>query len=301
MSARRFFRTCLALWLALVLLSGCGGQRPLEIPAEYEISQEPSIGYLHFSVDDCHALFRDLTENADRYDSIFEQPTLRFAKELHDEFGIKISFYVFYSPSLAENSFDLSRVTDAYRQEFTANAHWLRFGYHAPDAQAYQDTDAALQAQYYQLTVKELLRITGSAECIDNFVRLDRYLADAETRKILAEEAQGITGLLIADRSTPERDSYALSQAAKATCYEKDWYTEDGIAYTPTDIRLEDITDDDAFYRLLKAMETEPRLVVFTHEWALEQESVRQYMRWLAEYAKQCGIPFVFPENDPQL
>ncbi len=295
---RRFVRTLCGVWIAAQLLSlaGCSSPEPLEIPTEYGVSENPSAGSLHFSVDDCITLFRDLTENADRYDSIFDQPTLRAVKGLHDEFGIKISFYVYYSVNTDDTVFDLSMATDRFSDEFSANADWLRFGYHAPDSEAYQSATAEEHGKYYQLTVEQLLRITGSLECIDNFVRLDRYLADADTVRTLASAEEGITGLLIADRSDPDRDSYALSQEAKKICYAEDWWVEEGVCYTPTDVRLEAIETDDAFYKLLKSMEKDPRLTVFTHEWILGDEDVQKYMRWFAEYAHNCGIPFAFPE-----
>ncbi|MBQ8287953.1 MAG: hypothetical protein IJX76_04180 [Clostridia bacterium] len=298
--SRRFIRALCGVGIAVQLLSlaGCSSPEPLEIPAAYGVSEDPSVGYLHFSVDDCNTLFRDLTENADRYDSIFDQPTLGFVRELHDQFGIRISFYVYYCPNRETVEFDLSDATDRFSAEFAENADWLRFGYHAPDSEAYQSTDAEEQLEYYRMTVRELIRITGSAECIDNFVRLDRYLADADTVRALSFAEEGITGLFIADRSNPDRHSYALSQAAQETCYAEDWWVEEGVCYTPTDVRLEDIADDDAFYRLLKDMEEQPRLIVFTHEWAMEQESVKRYMRWFAEYAHTYGIPSAFPENE---
>lgn len=165
-------------------------------------------GYLHFSVDDSNSIFEDLTLNAERYDSIFDQPQLKFIKKLHDKYGIVISFYVYYSWDVENNRFLLSDATDQFKEEFTANANWLRFGFHAKDADAYESISAVEELEYYNRTIRELIRITGSEKCIDSFVRLDRYVANVEMVDYMHSADNGIVGLLGAD---DDRQSYALS------------------------------------------------------------------------------------------
>ena len=38
-------------------------------------------------------------------------------------------------------------------------------------------------------------------------------------------------------------------------------------------------------------------MVVFTHEWILDDANVQKYMTWLAEFAYEHQIPFRFPED----
>lgn len=254
-------------------------------------------GYLHFSVDDSNSIFEDLTVNADQYDSAFDQPLLKFVKNLHDKYGIAISFYVYYSWDVANERFALSNATDQFRDEFAENADWLRFGFHAKDANAYTCISAEEELEYYNRTVQELIRITGSEDCIDNFVRLDRYQADSDMIQYLHSADSGLVGLLGADDSN--RQSYALTDVEMDQMYTEDWCEDfSGMYYTPTDIRLEKIDSNDVFYQYLSVVSQQDRIIIFTHEWVLNDENVRKYMRWFAEYAYQAGKPFGFPEDN---
>lgn len=254
-------------------------------------------GYLHFSVDDSNSIFEDLTKNAENYKSIFDQPKLKFIKKLHDKYGITCSFYVYFSWDTETDNFSLSDATERFKEEFTKNADWLRFGFHAKDANAYETITAKEELVYYNKTIDELLRITGSGVCIDNFVRLDRYQADIEMVNLLNSANNGIVGLLCAD--DPERQSYALSTDEMEQMNSEDWYRgSNGLFYTPTDVRLEKIESNEQFYQDLAEVAGQERIIIFTHEWVLDDENVQKYMAWFAEYANQTGKSFGFPEDN---
>lgn len=262
---------------------------------DFPVEQIRPNGYIHFSVDDSNSIFEDLTSNRRRYKSIFDQPFLGFMKQLHDRFGVVVSFYVFYSWDLEGGAFTLADATDRFAQEFSANADWLRFGFHAIDAAAYENLDADTLQEYYDKTVKELIRITGSEACIDTFLRLDRYTAD-ETCVAALRDA-GVTGLLIAVQGDGRTACYDLSTEEYALTHQQDVYVENGTTYTPTDIRLEELKSDEDFFDAVAQMILEPQMVVFTHEWALTEANVQKYMTWLAEFACEQQIPFRFPED----
>jgi hypothetical protein len=80
-----------------------------------------------FSVDDNIRFLEDITKNSDKYRSIFENPYLGLMKEVHDTYGTKIHFNLFYS----NESFNLSRMTDKYKEEWKANADWLKLSFHS--------------------------------------------------------------------------------------------------------------------------------------------------------------------------
>jgi len=84
---------------------------------------------IHISVDDTIYIFKDLTENQEKYNSIFENETLSFLKKCNEQYGAKFSMYCF-----AEyGDMKLSECTGAYKQEFIENKDWLNFGFHAFD------------------------------------------------------------------------------------------------------------------------------------------------------------------------
>lgn len=270
-----------------IFLASFWGQIPL-----YLLPKAKGNACLHFSVDDTIDLFADLTYNRDRYHSLFDQPDLAFFKSLHDQYGIVVTFYCYYSwDTSKEDSFTLADATDAFAQEFSANSDWLRFGFHARDAAAYLDPDID-QEEWYTKTTSELVRITGSADCIDHTLRLDRYLADAETVAMLARE--GVTTLLCKDPGSTASTSYDLSEEESENLTITDWYRKGFMTYTPTDLRFESLSSRIAFYKALLRCADQSHLVGFTHAWCLQQASVKEYITLTAAYGKIAGYHFDF-------
>lgn len=253
--------------------------------------------FCHISVDDTIVLFEDLTIHENEYTSIFDNSTLKYFKSLHDNYGAKVSFYVFYSwDDLSQGGFSLGDATDKFAKEFAENADWMKFGFHAMNVQSYQMTDIKSQQEYYDATVNELIRIIGGGTAIDRFVRLDRYSATNEVIKSLHELNHGIVGLYIADDEN--RISYGLDDTERQLCYTNDLYEDEfGVFYTPTDMRLEDISGNKDFYKKLISMDREKYQILFTHEFVINHQ-VEQYLEWFCMYAKEKGIPFSFPQEN---
>jgi len=79
------------------------------------------------SIDDNILFLKDISNNADRYGSIFENPFLSFLKQVHDTYGTKIHINIYYETE----GFNISQLTDKYKSEWKANAGWLRLSFHA--------------------------------------------------------------------------------------------------------------------------------------------------------------------------
>ncbi|MCQ2514705.1 MAG: hypothetical protein MJ089_06435 [Ruminococcus sp.] len=261
--------------------------------------------YIHFSIDVVNTLFEDLTNNQSKYNSIFEQPILSFAQKLHEKYGTVFSFYVFYSWDVNSGLFSLADATDKYAKEFSDNAEWLKFGFYAKDAKSYNHTNVSEVIDYYHKTLIEIKRITGSDKSIDEFIRLDRYSADEKVVKELIKV--GVKGLLITEPNDESRICYNLTDGQQKVCFEEDWYCNEGMYYTPTDIRLENINSDDDFYSLLNDVYMQKRIIIFTHEIYLddfskvENEQVMKYMTWLAEFAYETNMRFDYLQNEVNL
>ena len=80
--------------------------------------------YYRFSIDDNIWFLRDI--NSNNYSSIFENPYLGFFKNLHEKYGARFQFNIYYETE----GFDLSEMTDRYRDEWRENADWLRLSFH---------------------------------------------------------------------------------------------------------------------------------------------------------------------------
>ena len=79
------------------------------------------------SLDDNIWFLKDISDNSDRYKSIFENPYLRFLKQVHDIYGTKIHINIFYET----DGFNISQLTDKFINEWKRNATWLRLSFHA--------------------------------------------------------------------------------------------------------------------------------------------------------------------------
>ena len=84
-------------------------------------------GKYRFSVDDNIWFLKDITSNAEKYKSIFDNPYLGFMKQVHDTFGTKIHFNLFFQTE----GFNLSQMTDKFKDEWKSNADWLGLSFHA--------------------------------------------------------------------------------------------------------------------------------------------------------------------------
>lgn len=239
----------------------------------------------HLSIDDSIDFIEDLTKNTAKYKSAFDQPFLALLKKLHDDFGIKMILYFFYT----KNDFSLADATEEYAKEFEANSDWLKFGFHAVNGYFFEKFNADIEMEFYKKTIKELIRISSPANIV-YFLRLDRFIANEEAIEKLSKTE--LSGLLIAEQRQ-KRINYALSDEETTLCYKNDWYVDKyGIKYTPSDLRIEIIETDDQFYENLCRIASQPQQVIFTHEWATNKANVIKYLRMFARYASEVNANF---------
>jgi len=85
------------------------------------------VGKYRFSIDDNILFLKDINANKDKYKSIFDNPYLGFLKQVHDTYGTKFHLNLFYQV----DGFNLSQMTDKFKDEFKANSGWLGFSFHA--------------------------------------------------------------------------------------------------------------------------------------------------------------------------
>lgn len=98
-----------------------------------------AVGGYRLSSDDNIIFLWDINEHKDEYKSIFENPYLAIYKKAHDLYGAKVHLNLFYEFDDEARShfsndrpyFNLSMMTDKFKEEFRANADWLKFTFHA--------------------------------------------------------------------------------------------------------------------------------------------------------------------------
>ncbi|MFC2116251.1 hypothetical protein ACFLTU_07230 [Bacteroidota bacterium] len=79
------------------------------------------------SLDDNIKFLKDISDNANKYKSIFENSYLALLKEVHETYGTKIHVNIYYQME----GFNLSHMTTKFKNEWRENAEWLRLSFHA--------------------------------------------------------------------------------------------------------------------------------------------------------------------------
>lgn len=241
---------------------------------------------VHFSVDDTIWLFNDLNSNG--YESVFEQPVLKFFQGLHQRYGLTVSFYCF----MRQDWFELSNVTDAYRQEFSDNDSWCKFGFHAYDEQRrYAETECNLAADDYAAVMEQLNRIVGGG--LDSWPRIHCYSANIEA--LSAWQKQGLRGVLCSERS--DLDAYGLDCKHRRQVNTKGVYFDRsmGLDFLATDMRIE---ETNCMVELLLAKQDQPHLEIFTHEWALDRDNIKEKIEICCSMLESFGYQGGFYGSD---
>jgi hypothetical protein len=214
---------------------------------------------MHFSFDDTIASLRDLTEKSASYASIFDQPFFSVLKQLHDQYGTVFSCYCFYQILNVDDSsiveFSLEDVTDSYAREFAQNSSWLKFGFHSLHGSMNYAKETAENAKsHYDNFIKQIVRITGSADCIDLVVRLQNFAGNIESCRAMRDCACGVLGLLAGDYSETSTSGntsfddytvsgYYLGQPARTFLARKGrWFdSAEQLYFYPSCLRLDNL------------------------------------------------------------
>ncbi len=252
--------------------------------------------YIHLSVDDTFEIFKDLARNAMYYSSIFENPYLHFLEMLHTQYGLVASMYCFTE----EGDFSLSNVPDIFCPDFTKSADWLKWGFHGRSRNSRYQYACGRKAQKdYSFAIRELLRITGSARCIDVAPRLHFFAGTWECIRAMCQSDHGLKGLFSAD---DDRLSYYLDATQSKLLKDYGLYYDQTMElfFFSTDIRLENIQSiakerANMEYCLFEKGRKNNGLHVFTHENRLANEEICQKIIDLCVFAQERSIPFAFP------
>ena len=127
-------------------------------------------GKYRISSDDNILFLQDITKNKDVYHSIFDNPYLAVYKEAHDRYGAAVHLNLFYETDACawfrepREYFNLTMMTDKFREEWEANAHWLHLSFHSraetPD-RPYANTTIRRITEDAELIHREIIRFAG--------------------------------------------------------------------------------------------------------------------------------------------
>lgn len=238
---------------------------------------------IHFSVDDTIAIFEHLTKG--EYSSCFEEPALSFLKQLHQQYGLKVSLYCFFE---SDSGFCLSEAISKFKDEFQENNHWLRFGFHALNRESkYDDYDADQFILEAEKVYDNLYRIVSSDAVVYD-VRLGFAKGNINCIQAFKNKYPLFQTLYGVDDNRVE---YYLSPAENDILLDQGLIFENqvGIHIKLSELRLEQQTD---MVEYIKNLPPREYYAFFTHEQFLYDEKTRQRMIELCEFAKAFTFSF---------
>ena len=221
-------------------------------------------GKFRISSDDNILFLANITAHKDDYTSIFDDPYLAIYKKAHDLYGAKVHLNLFYAfDRTAANyfeserpDFDLSMVTDKFKEEWRANADWLQLAFHSRTefpAAPYRYGDAATVTADYEAVRREVLRFAGEEAFSDDVTTVHFGAANEEVLHALrALGIKGLAGYFEIDRHGKPLVAYHTASPLTEYVGERDFWrdTELDITFGRIDLVLNLRSYDDLLAEL---------------------------------------------------
>ena len=220
------------------------------------------VGKFRLSSDDNILFLQDLTQNRDKYSSIFDNPYLALYKRAHELYGAKVHLNLFYEYvpdakyfSAHPDYFNLSMMTDKFKAEFEANSDWLRLAFHAnaefPD-KPYKFATAEQITEDFLKIRREIVRFAGESVLTDSTtVHWGEANRDA-VRALHSLGLRSLTGYFRRNSKGEPSVSYYFDGAQLDHIGSRDfWYDEDeDMIFAQIDLVLNEKTYADVMEAL---------------------------------------------------
>ncbi len=192
------------LWTVQTALPGNGGECVLtaesgEKKREIRVFRlSEAAGKYALSVDDNIWWLAELTR--DQPESIFDHPYLAVYKEAHERYGAMVRLNLFYQVEGKAvekyGPFNLSMMTDRYKEEFRRNSDWLHLAFHSLQEEPGKPYLNASYEEVYEDFKKvhdEVVRFAGG-ECWEQATTV--HFGECSPAGIRALQDQGIHALM---------------------------------------------------------------------------------------------------------
>lgn len=246
--------------------------------------------YCRFTVDDNIRFLEDLTLNKS-YTSVFDNEYLAMYRRLHEKYGLKVTFNLFYS--YFESSFSLDNVTDRFKDEWKKNSDWLRFSFHARHNDPefpYENADAKTLLKDFDDVTDNIIRFAGK-ECVSDFITIHYLIAPNEAAFALKE--RGVRGFMGISAERNGRKTFAASlsedkiavSAQNSVCFD----SESELYFITNDIVLNTVSLEEIVPLLQKAEQKQTRFIdLMIHE----QYFYSDYINYQADFEKKLDCAF---------
>ena len=253
------------------------------------------------SSDDNIVFLQDLTNN--NYSSIFDQPYLAVYKKAHDLYGAKVHlnlFYCFDDEARAKFNnereyFDLSMMTDRYKDEFRANSDWLKLAFHSNSEyppRPYESDSADVIRRDCIKVCREIVRFAG-AECISNSTTTHYGAANLEcVRALRSLGFRSLTGYFtFLNDGSPLVAYYANHELTEHVGARDFWVDTDvDMIFGRIDTVLNSGTLETTMEEVIKAA-TDPHRGGFVSIMIHEQYFYPEYKAYLSDFEERVLAP----------
>ncbi len=240
-----------------------------------------------FTVDDNIRFLKDLTEGD--YESIFSHPYPAMYKRLHDELGIKVQLNVFYRAG----DFDLSKMTDKFKDEWKENSDWLKLSFHSDieNVRPYEFSPYDEVYSHCKAVHDEIIRF-ASPEALGKTTTVHYCRTTPEGTKALYDNClRGLLGLY-GDDEHP-RASYSLDDESASKLRRGEIINKNGMSYGPIDIVLNDFPKSDVEEMLAKLIGRE-MIWIMIHE----QYFYADFDRYMPDFEERIRGFFIFLQKN---
>ena len=222
------------------------------------------------------------------YASLFDDPFFAMYKELYNTYGVQTHMHIYYET--VDQSFNLTMFPETYKEEFKANAHWLRLSFHAradlPDS-PYKNASYEQVMEEGRMVEREILRFAGR-EVMDRVT--SQHWADSALLPTRAFRDLGFTVLdayfLVNEAGVPEV-SYYLDAKQTRHAQTRDFWVDTGenIIFVKDDIVLNEHTPSEVTAYLDTYLDRPDR--AFMYLLIHEQYFYPDYPRYLPDYKER--------------
>ena len=236
-----------------------------------------------FTVDDNIRFLKELNESP--YSDIFCHPYLDMYRRMHEKYGMKIQLNLFYEMK----DFNLSQMTDKYRDEWLANADWLKLSFHSrvENVSPYLSSGYGEVFEDCQKVHREIVRF-ASPSSLARTTTIHYCLATKEGLSALKDNGvQGLLGLY-GSHASPS-SSYQSTSAECVFIRDGQAVLSDGMMYSGIDIVLNCHSEDEILSRL-NGLTDRDLIKVMIHE----QYFYSDYRKYQPNFEKKLQITFDF-------
>ena len=258
-------------------------------------------GGYRLSSDDNILFLWDINEHKDEYNSIFDNPYLAVYKKAHDLYGAKAHLNLFYEFDEAAAKyfaadrpyFNLSMMTDKFRDEFRANADWLKFSFHAKHEhpmKPYQFAEGEVVRADCEQIHTEILRFAGE-ECLSDCTTVHFGEANEECARVLRSLGyRAMTGYFLPDEFCPV--AYYAPDELIRHIYDRDfWYdTDTDIMFGRIDVVVNLRTHEENM-QIVREIMSSPTRGGFVSVMIHEQYFYEDYRKYLPDFEARVLEP----------